>query len=119
MDKALREMVLRLRPYGLTKAEVLMILNLGVGLDAGKDADKQAETGINGDGKMDVDHQEAITNGDTANEDGDGEEEDDGDTGAMALLNAIVEELDSRIPEDKIPEILAIIRDVLTQTYED
>jgi hypothetical protein len=32
MDNALRDLVVRLQPYGLTKAEVVMILNLGVGV---------------------------------------------------------------------------------------
>ncbi|PKY08483.1 hypothetical protein P168DRAFT_308474, partial [Aspergillus campestris IBT 28561] len=32
MDNALRELVVRLQPFGLTKGEVLMIVNLGVGV---------------------------------------------------------------------------------------
>ncbi|KAJ5155923.1 hypothetical protein N7492_008726, partial [Penicillium capsulatum] len=114
MDKAIRELIMRLHPYGLTKAEVLMIINLGVGLRAGGDA----ETEGNGDGAMDVDHHESLTNGDAGEENGEGEEEGDDDTGALALLNTIVEELDSRIPEDQIPEILAIVREVLSENYE-
>lgn len=118
MDKALRELISRLQPYRLTKAEVVMILNLGVGLDAGRDTDNQAEGETNGDGEMDVDQQEPMPNGEAGEENGEGEEGGDDDTGALALINTIVEELDSRIPEEEIPGILAVLREVLSESYE-
>ena len=121
MDKALRELIIRLQPYGLTKAEVVMILNLGVGLSAGSAENPDGEEMANGDGEMEVDQDAAVVNGEggegEGEENGEGEEEGDDDTGALALFNTIVEELDSRIAEDQIPGILAIIREVLSQDY--
>lgn len=47
MDNALRELVRRLQPFGLTKGEVLMIVNLGVGVQQGppaaEDQDQEQE----------------------------------------------------------------------------
>lgn len=95
-----------------------MILNLGVGLDVGRDTDNQVEGETNGDGEMDVDQQEPMPNGEAGEENGEGEEGGDDDTGALALINTIVEELDSRIPEEEIPGILAVLREVLSESYE-
>lgn len=123
MDKALRELIIRLQPYGLTKAEVVMILNLGVGLSAGSAENPDEQEMANGDGEMEVDQEAAAVNGENGEvegggeENGEGEEEGEDDTGALALFNTIVEELDSRIAEDQIPGILAIIREVLSQDY--
>ncbi|BCS22115.1 uncharacterized protein APUU_30340A [Aspergillus puulaauensis] len=66
LDTALRELITRLRPYGLTKGEVLMIVNLGVGVPpgapgAGGGEEEEAREGEGegeGEGdRMDVDGQ--------------------------------------------------------------
>ncbi|KAJ5684016.1 uncharacterized protein N7477_000361 [Penicillium maclennaniae] len=57
MDYALRDIITKLQPYGLTKAEVVMILNLGLGLTSTTDTEGHP----NGDGEMEVD--EGHTNG--------------------------------------------------------
>lgn len=39
IDRALRELITRLQPFALTKGEVLMIVNLGVGVEGKPAAD--------------------------------------------------------------------------------
>ncbi|KAJ5092925.1 hypothetical protein N7456_008786 [Penicillium angulare] len=103
MDRAMRELITRLKRYNLTKAEVVMILNLGVGITSSSSA--QA---TNGD-EMEVDE----VNG----EGEEGEAEEDEDFGALALFESVVEEMDGRMNEDEVKEILAIIREVLNEHY--
>ena len=57
MDHALRTLVAELQPYGLTKAEVVMILNLGVGVEGsgGVDGERVGEEDGEGGEDMDVD----------------------------------------------------------------
>ncbi|KAK5800427.1 hypothetical protein VI817_002639 [Penicillium citrinum] len=111
MDMATRDLIIKLRPYKLTKAEVVMILNLGLGVPSG-DSGATAENGVvNGD-SMDVD--EAQANGD-GEEQEDEEGEDDG--GAMALFDTVIEEREGRISDEDVLTILGIIRETLHENY--
>ncbi|KAL4950372.1 hypothetical protein BDW69DRAFT_172341 [Aspergillus filifer] len=127
LDHALRELITRLQPYGLTKGEVLMIVNLGVGVPASSDAHNGEENGVEGEGaeQMDVDEQAHAENGGEVNEEGvDGEaeaaaegegegEEEAGDYGALALIDTVIEEREQRLSDENVLEILAIIRETL------
>ncbi|KAL4817925.1 hypothetical protein BDW67DRAFT_183219 [Aspergillus spinulosporus] len=127
LDHALRELVTRLQPYGLTKGEVLMIVNLGVGISAaaGAAAEGGVADGVEGERaeRMDVDEDDPEPeNGDGVVEEGvdgkaDGEggegEGDAGDYGALALMDTIIEEREQRLSDENVLEILAIIRETL------
>lgn len=111
MDMAIRDLIIKLRPYKLTKAEVVMILNLGLGVPSG-DSGATAENGVaNGDG-MDVD--EAQANGDGEEHE---EEEGEDDGGAMALFDTVIEEREGRISDEDVVTILGIIRETLNENY--
>ncbi|KAJ5861779.1 uncharacterized protein N7529_009089 [Penicillium soppii] len=114
MDNALRDLVIRLQPYGLTKAEVVMILNLGLGLSNNPSAEAEGgeEQGTNGDGAMEVDEQNG--EGEAAEEEG-----SQADYTAEVLLDAVVEERELRLSDDDMKAIFAIIRDTLTADYEN
>ncbi|KAJ5240086.1 hypothetical protein N7468_004705 [Penicillium chermesinum] len=116
MDHAIRELITRLKPYKLTKAEVVMILNLGVGLNApstGEGDGVEEEDLANGESIMEVDQENGHVNGEA--EGGEGEEEDQG---ALALFESVVEERESRLTEAQVSEILAIVREVLAENVE-
>ncbi|RDW86893.1 uncharacterized protein DSM5745_03535 [Aspergillus mulundensis] len=128
LDDALRDLVTRLQPYGLTKGEVLMIVNLGVGVPAGE-AVGGAEEGDVGEGeRMDVDEGGAGEVGEVAEgaeqvdgeagAEGEGEGEEGGegeagDYGALALIDTIIEEREQRLSDENVLEILAIIRETI------
>ncbi|KAJ9316770.1 hypothetical protein DTO271D3_2903 [Paecilomyces variotii] len=102
LDHALRELITRLQPYGLTKGEVLTIVNLGVGLDGAAtsgDQEAQAEDGA------DV----AMADGEEAGEEGLADE----DYGALALLDTVIEEREDRLSNEDVAQILKIIRETL------
>ncbi|KAJ9261450.1 hypothetical protein DTO212C5_8318 [Paecilomyces variotii] len=106
LDHALRELITRLQPYGLTKGEVLTIVNLGVGLDGGAtsgDQEAQAEDGA------DV----AMADGDAAGEEAGEEGLADEDYGALALLDTVIEEREERLSNEDVAQILKIIRETL------
>ncbi|KAL4878635.1 hypothetical protein BJY04DRAFT_108804 [Aspergillus karnatakaensis] len=125
LETALRDLITRLQPYGLTKGEVLMIVNLGVGIPPAE--------GTNGGGaerggdQMDVDAQDSGENGaegaegeevvGQANGEGEGEgaeeEGEQGDYGALALIDTVIEEREQRLNDDDVLEILNIIRETL------
>ncbi|EAL92243.1 hypothetical protein KXX16_001762 [Aspergillus fumigatus] len=116
MDLALRELVTRLKPFGLTKGEVIMIVNLGVGLDtssAGARADGEEGEGGEQDG-MEVDEVEGGNEGgeEAGMESGGGGLSEE-DYGALALLDTVIEEREERLSEDDVAQILAIIRETL------
>jgi hypothetical protein len=120
MDHAIRELVLKLRPYGLTKAEVLTIMNLGIGLSAGESEDQGGD--VNGEGVMDVDGGDGhvVNGGEHGGVDGgqgEGEGGEEADYGALALFDAVIEEREERISEDDLVAILGIIRETLTEHY--
>ncbi|KAJ5132601.1 hypothetical protein N7448_006759 [Penicillium atrosanguineum] len=106
MDYALRDIITKLQPYGLTKAEIVMILNLGLGLTNTADAEGHAD----GDGEMEVD--EGHTNG-VEGEEGESEE----DYSAMALFDTVVEEREDRIADEDVPVIMSIIKETLAENY--
>lgn len=107
MDLALRDLITQLKPYGLTKAEVVMILNLGVGVMTSAEGENGEEM-VNGDGEMDVDEDGNAVNGEG------GEEED---FGAMAIFESVVEEREQRISDEDVQVVLGIIREVLSEHY--
>lgn len=116
MDNALYDLIVRLQPYGLTKAEVVMILNLGLGLGGNNDAEAaEGEEGANGDGAMEVDEQNGEGEG---GEDGE-DEQTQADYTAEVLLDAVVEERELRLSDDDMKAIFAIIRETLTADYEN
>ncbi|CDM28374.1 hypothetical protein DTO013E5_1147 [Penicillium roqueforti] len=106
MDTALRELVARLQPYGLTKAEVVMILNLGVGLSGNPATEEAREEGANGEESMEVDGE------------GEGEAEED-DYTAVVLMDGVIEERELRLSDEDVKAILAIIKETLTADYEN
>lgn len=106
MDTALRDLVVRLQPYGLTKAEVVMILNLGVGLSGNPATEEAAEEGANGEDAMEVDGEA---------EDEEGEE----DYTAVVLMDGVIEERELRLSDEDVKAILAIIKETLTADYEN
>ncbi|CAI7629748.1 unnamed protein product [Penicillium bialowiezense] len=115
MDNALYDLIVRLQPYGLTKAEVVMILNLGLGLGGSTGAGtEEGEEGANGDGAMEVDEQNGEQEGDEENE-----EQTQADYTAEVLLDAVVEERELRLSDDDMKAIFAIIRETLTGDYEN
>ncbi|KLJ05995.1 hypothetical protein EMPG_10608 [Blastomyces silverae] len=122
LDNALREIIRRLRPFQLTKAEVLMIVNLGVGLDAsagdegnGEGGQEEEEGGAaateegTADG-MDVDGE----GGGEQRGEGEGEgEEEEADYGALALLDTVIEDREERLSTEDVGAILRIVRETL------
>ncbi|KAJ5105988.1 hypothetical protein NUU61_003335 [Penicillium alfredii] len=135
MDRALRDLVTRLQPYGLTKAEVVMILNLGIGMnrsdEAADEADRAGAEGVNGDGQMEADYEEHMANGTEAanggpeeegGREGGGEEvEPEGeadDYGPLALLDTVIEEREERLANEDVEAVLAIVRETLAGDYE-
>lgn len=127
IDRALRELITRLQPFALTKGEVLMIVNLGVGVEG-----KPAADGDDGHGEeeestadqMDVDHgadEGHQVNGDDTAEAVDGaegeaeggEEIPEEDYGALALLDTVIEEREERLSNEDVAQILRIIRETL------
>ena len=107
MDTALRDLVVRLQPYGLTKAEVVMILNLGVGLSGSPAAEQTGEEGANGHDAMEVDGA------------AEGEEGEEEDYTAVVLMDAVIEERELRLSDEDVKAILAIIKETLTADYEN
>ncbi|KAJ0423688.1 hypothetical protein BJY00DRAFT_309922 [Aspergillus carlsbadensis] len=126
LDIALRDLITRLQPYGLTKGEVLMLVNLGVGIPASGTA---AESG---DGEGEGDALEAgegmdVDGGATGAENGGGEqgleeeggeEGEAGDYGALALIDTVIEEREQRLSDEDVSAILAIIRETLGSATE-
>lgn len=111
MDKALRTLISRLKPYGLTKGEVVMILNLGVGLSSGPSGVQSV------DGKeTDMDNNTAGQEdrpGDEGAAGTDGDDDPGDDYGELALLDTVIEERDERLSNEDVVAILGIIRETL------
>ena len=139
MDNALRDMIKGLQPFGLTKGEVLMIVNLGVGLqpppaaaEEGQEgeqnpdeqsteeggAEGEGETQVNGtEEQMDVDGSHEVNGVEGAEgtaEGGEGEGElAEEDYGALALLDTVIEEREERLSNEDVAQILKVIRETL------
>lgn len=120
MDRRLGELVRGLRPFGLTKGEVLVILNLGVGFlqaaggEEGEGEDS-GEQGGEGEEQMEVDQGQGEVNGVEGEE---GQEEGEGelpaeDYGALALLDTVIEEREERLSNEDVAQVLAVIREAL------
>ncbi|KAJ5950251.1 uncharacterized protein N7479_008664 [Penicillium vulpinum] len=107
MDTALRDLVVRLQPYGLTKAEVVMILNLGVGLSGNPTTEEAGEEGANGHDAMEVDGE------------AEGEESEEADYTAIVLMDSVIEERELRLSDEDVKAILAIIKETLEVNYEN
>ncbi|KAK1140853.1 hypothetical protein N8T08_009850 [Aspergillus melleus] len=129
--------VKELQPYGLTKGEVLMIVNLGVGVQGpGADAPGEGEEGEaegteEGQGEEGEEGAEEggeeMTNGTAAEAQGEemdvdavegggeegGEEVPEEDYGPLALLDTVIEERDERLSDEDVRAVLAIIRETL------
>ncbi|OJJ44347.1 hypothetical protein ASPZODRAFT_153807 [Penicilliopsis zonata CBS 506.65] len=119
LDTALRDLVTRLQPFGLTKGEVLTIVNLGIGLEESEDenGEEHGAGDRNEDGH--VNGIEAGVDGeDVEMEEGNGEEEDnielaEEDYGAVALLDTVIEEREERLNDEDVARILRVIRQTL------
>ncbi|KAK2809312.1 hypothetical protein FQN50_003954 [Emmonsiellopsis sp. PD_5] len=115
LDSALRELISHLAPYQLTKAEVLMIINLGVGLDSPNTTSEPGEEeGVNGNNVNG--NGEDVEMGDGG--DGDGEEgaagiDEEADYGALALLDTVIEDREERLSEEDVGGILRVVRGAL------
>ncbi|KAL1989530.1 hypothetical protein VTN49DRAFT_6727 [Thermomyces lanuginosus] len=92
LDNAIRRLISELKPFGLTKAEVLMLINLGVGVKNKK--------------KDDVRMQEGEAGGE-----GEGEEEDDYE--ARAVFESVVEDREERLSDEDVGRVLRIMAEVL------
>ncbi|KIV79346.1 hypothetical protein PV11_06912 [Exophiala sideris] len=92
-----KAVVPKLRSFGVTKTEALVLMNLGVGLPRKQPAPKESET--NGDS-------------DEPNEDGAEDAQDEPDD--RQLLSLVIEEVDDRFSgeqgEDKIQKIIETMR---------
>jgi hypothetical protein len=126
-------LVTRLQPYGLTKGEVLTIINLGVGLDrAGLVPTTNSSNNIHENQDVVMENGGAITEtiesgeGVAQNEEeaedqeaaaaaavGGGEGEGEDDYGALALFDSVVEEREERLSDEDVTAILAIVRETL------
>ena len=129
LDLALRALITNLKPFNLTKAEVLTIVNLGVGLDT----TAQDEPAAVAAGDEDTVMQDGEVNGEVAAGDGAGEnsaeaeaeaeagegeemvegEGEDADYGALALLDTVIEDREERLSNEDVGEILRIVRETL------
>lgn len=126
MDSLLEQ----LKPFNLTKAEVLMLINLGVGTKRprqrqqppplpGETDEEGIDEGAEGDSTARAGHARAEVEGTgpmTATERNPAEEQDQQDeeeTDDRQLLGTVVEELDERLTEQQIDELLRILRSCL------
>ncbi|GFF41338.1 hypothetical protein IFM61606_04345 [Aspergillus udagawae] len=116
IDLALRELVTRLKPFGLTKGEVVMIVNLGVGVDTSSGEPRAGEEEGEG-GEQDQMEVDEVEEGNEGVEEAGGESGGGGlseeDYGALALLDTVIEEREERLSEDDVAQILTIIRETL------
>lgn len=115
MDNAIRDLIVKLRPYKLTKAELVMILNLGLGVPSGESGAATENGNVNGDGAMDVDDAQVNGHAEEYEEGEAGEEEEDGS--AMALFDTVIEEREGRMSDEDVLTILGIVRETLDQNH--
>jgi len=128
----MRTLLQRLNKFNLTKPEVLMMINLGVGVKKGEaeqdvaQTQKEAaiETVENGEGDL-LDKVERHINsteghdgmqvdeGQTSGEDGQIQNVQEEDNGGTTVLNTVIEEMYDRFNDADINEILQICAEVL------
>ncbi|OKL63493.1 hypothetical protein UA08_01550 [Talaromyces atroroseus] len=89
LDNALRKLIRELAPYNLTKGEVMMLINLGVGT---KNVAKEDT--------MEVDGAEA-------------EEEEDPYYSDKAVMSSFIEDMSERLSDDDVINILTILNENL------
>ncbi|OJK04974.1 hypothetical protein ASPACDRAFT_1851926 [Aspergillus aculeatus ATCC 16872] len=102
IDRALRDLVTRLKPYGLTKVEE----EGGAGEEGEQPEEMEVDEGATNGG------QDAAGAGGENGEAGNGELAEE-DYGAMALLDTVIEEREERLSEADVAGILTIIRETL------
>ncbi|KAL9111080.1 MAG: hypothetical protein Q9227_004513 [Pyrenula ochraceoflavens] len=98
----LHNLLVRLRPYDLTQAETLMIINLGLGFER-PSLTPDAQT--NGGGVVVVEGEEGEGGGGV-------EDEAQGDE---QLLQSVVEEMDQRYQPEDVEGILKVVRGVIEE----
>ncbi|KAI5282320.1 hypothetical protein KEM54_002848, partial [Ascosphaera aggregata] len=114
LDLAIKQLILDLKPFGLTKAEVLMILNLGVGLENEPNTEQGESDVALGEAVEAASEQQQASSGDVGEGvEGEGEEGGDKDYGALALLDTVIEDREERLSDEDIIQILKIIRSAL------
>ncbi|PGH10898.1 nucleolar protein 58 [Polytolypa hystricis UAMH7299] len=119
LDFAIRQLITGLKPFGLTKAEVLMVMNLGVGIEVNQDdAAAAAAEGDAAGGDVDMaDGNENHGSGEEQGEEQEQEQEEgegeDGDYGALALLDTIIEDREERLSNEDVLGILRVVKDTL------
>ncbi|EDN05833.1 predicted protein [Histoplasma mississippiense (nom. inval.)] len=120
LDNALREIISRLRPFQLTKAEVLMIVNLGIGLGvSGETGDGEGEDGVTITTASAVTEEmvdEMEVDGGASGQPGRdvyGGIDEEADYGALALLDTVIEDREERLSTEDVGEILRIVRETL------
>jgi len=99
LDNAIRKLVRELAPYNFTKGEVVMLINLGVGVKS----KKLSNNSINN--AMDVDGDEVRADQE--------EEDDDENYPHRALMHSVIEELDMRLSEEDVDNVLRIMNETL------
>ncbi|KAH0832593.1 hypothetical protein AYO21_06014 [Fonsecaea monophora] len=121
----IKNVVPRLRAFGLTKTEAFVLINLGLGLPRGQqlrqttDGDEQAER-VNGEGDGDEDDGggDADVNGVDGTAEGDEEPQEPDD---RQFLSLVIEELEERFPgeegEAKIQQILETMREEYNRAH--
>jgi hypothetical protein len=128
----MRTLLQRLNKFNLTKPEVLVMINLGVGVKkaeaeqgvAEMQTGAEVETAENGEGDL-LDRVERhinsteghdgmeIDDGQTGNEDGQIQNAQEEENGDITVLNTIIEEMYDRFNDADINEILQICGEVL------
>lgn len=131
-DKYMKMVVDQLRKYDLAKTEVYTIINLGLGLPrpAPATVNGEAEEPENDEGQDGDDaNTEVAAHIQIRAEEVDGEseatpnEEGNDDISGMEALGLIIDSLEERFPEDareeKMTEILMVLRNCLSSTAEE
>ncbi|EEH09868.1 conserved hypothetical protein [Histoplasma capsulatum G186AR] len=118
LDNALREIISRFRPFQLTKAEVLMIVNLGIGLGvSGETGDGEGEDGVTTASAVTEEMVDGMeVDGGASGQPGRdvyGGIDEEADYGALALLDTVIEDREERLSTEDVGEILRIVRETL------
>jgi len=101
---AIRTLIMKLKPFNLTKAEALMIINLGIGLDAQQQAGEEGGVvTMKDDGAGD--QREELE-----------EDREEAEYGARALLDTVIEDREERLSSADVGNILRIVRETLGRT---
>jgi hypothetical protein len=97
LDKAIPALIKELLPFGLTKAEVMMMINLGLGL-------KRKE-------KLSADAMETDKGEENSGEnEGEGEEEEDDLFKDQPIIDTVIEDFGERLDDEQLVSIVTIMR---------